>query len=113
MTTSIGRVTSRPRSRRPTSRSVTRVAFSVEPSTTASGCLAPSMPMPMATTQQVSAKCTPSTMSATRSSPDRSAASSSARAVSVAATNRRETADFDVERAVASTCAPTGSSPAR
>ena len=46
MPTSIGRVTSRPRSRRSTSSSVTRVAFSVEPSTSASGCLIPSMSMP-------------------------------------------------------------------
>ncbi|QHE73968.1 hypothetical protein GFS60_07643 (plasmid) [Rhodococcus sp. WAY2] len=37
--TSIGRVTSRPRSRRSTSRAVTSVAFSVEPSTSANGCL--------------------------------------------------------------------------
>jgi len=34
-------VTSRPRSRSPVFRSVTRVAFSVEPSPTASGCLTP------------------------------------------------------------------------
>ena len=40
---------------------------------------------------QWSAKCTPSIISATRSSPDRSAASISASAVSVAATNRRLT----------------------
>ena len=84
------------------------MAFSVEPSTTASGCLVPSMPIPIATTNRWSAKCTPSTMSATRSSPDRSPASSSARAVSVASTKRRETADFDVERAAASTCAADG-----
>ena len=62
--------------------SVTSVAFSVEPSTTPRGCLVPSMAMPTATTQQWPAKCTPSTMSATKSSPDRSAPSSSARAVS-------------------------------
>ncbi len=43
-----------------------------------------------------SPKCTPSTISATRSSPDRSAASSWARAVSVAATNRRDTAEREV-----------------
>ena len=36
----------------------------------------------------------------------------SANADSVAATNRREIADFDVDRPVASTAAPTGSSPA-
>ena len=46
---------------------MTRVAFSVEPSSTASGCLVPSMPMPSATTQALSPKCTPSTMNATRS----------------------------------------------
>ena len=69
------------------------------------------MPIPSATTQQCSAKWTPSTISATRSSPDRSAASSSASAVSVAATNRRDTADFDVDVAVCSARAPTGSSP--
>jgi hypothetical protein len=34
----IGRVTSKPRSRRPTNSSVTKVAFSVSPSTTAKGC---------------------------------------------------------------------------
>src|SRR3954452_20479221 len=86
MTTRIGPVTSRPRSRSPTSRSVTSVAFSVDPSCSASGCLTPSRSMPRATTQQNSPKCTPSNISATRSNPDRSAASSSASAVSVAAT---------------------------
>ncbi len=39
-------------------------------------------------------------------------ASRSASADSVAATKRREIADFDVDRAVASTWAPTGSRPA-
>ncbi len=61
------------------------------------------MSMPSATTQQWPAKCTPSTMNATRSSADRSALISSARAVSVAATKRRDTAERDVERASAST----------
>ena len=70
----MGRVTSRPRSRSPVIRSVTRVAFSVEPSSSASGCLAPSMPMPSATTQVCSPKCTPSTMNATRSRSSRPAA---------------------------------------
>jgi len=51
-------------------------------------------------------------MSATKSSSLRSAASMSTNADSVAATNRREIADFDVDRPVASTAAPTGSSPA-
>ena len=54
----------------------------------------PSMPIPSATTHKCSPKCTPSIINATRSSPDRSMASSSASAVSVAATNRRETADL-------------------
>jgi hypothetical protein len=71
----------------------------------------PSMPMPSATTQVCSAKCTPSTINATRSSPDRSAAINSARACSVAATNRRDTADRLVEAAFASTNSPTGSNP--
>ena len=102
-------MTSRPRSRSPTSRPRTRVVFSVDPSTTASGCLIPSMPMPKATTHRWSAKWTPSIMIATRSSPDRSAASRSASAVSVIATNFRDTADLLVDFASASTCSPTGS----
>ena len=88
-----GRVTSRPRSRRPTIRDVTRVAFSVEPSSMASGTF------------------TPSTMNATRSTPDRSALINSVRACSVAFTNRRETADLLVDVASAVTCSPTGSRP--
>ena len=88
------------------------VVFSVAPSTTANGCLVPSMPIPRATTQRWSPKWTPSTINATRSRPERSRASSSPRAVSVAFTNRRDTADFDVERARAVTSAPTGSKPA-
>jgi hypothetical protein len=67
--------------------------------------------MPSATTQTDSPKYTPSTINATRSNPDRSAASSSASAVSVIATNFRDTADFDVADAVAVTCSPTGSRP--
>ena len=39
---------------------MTKAAFSVEPSTSANGCLVPSMSIPRATTQQDSAKCTPS-----------------------------------------------------
>jgi hypothetical protein len=53
----------------------------------------------------------PSIISATRSSPDRSRDSSSASAVSVIATNFRETADLLVADAVSSTRSPTGSSP--
>jgi len=69
------------------------------------------MSIPRATTQQESAKCTPSTMNATRSISDRSAASRSARAVSVIATNLRDIADLLVAVADALTCTPTGSSP--
>ena len=65
---------------------MTRAAFSVEPSTSPSGCVTPLMSMPGATMQQDSAKCTPSIISATRSSPNRSRDSSSASAVSVIAT---------------------------
>ena len=107
----MGLVTSSPRSRSPVIRSVTRVAFSVEPSSIASGCLTPPMSMPRATTQVCSPKCTPSTMKATRSRPSRRRFISSANAVSVAATNRRETADLLVEAACASTACPAGSSP--
>src|SRR5258705_11174691 len=64
-----------------------------------------------ATTQQDWAKCTPSIINATRSSPDRSCESSSARAVSVIATKRRETADLLVAEYVSVTCCPTGSRP--
>ena len=69
------------------------------------------MSIPRATTQHDSAKWTPSTMNATRSSPDRSAASRSARAVSVIFTNRRETADLEVAVAAFVTLSPTGSRP--
>jgi hypothetical protein len=73
------------------------------------GCLVPSMPMPSATTQRWSAKCTPSMLIATRSSPDRSAASRSASACSVIATNLRDTADLLIDPASSSTPWPTGS----
>jgi hypothetical protein len=69
------------------------------------------MEIPNATTQQCSPKWIPSTIRHTRSSPDRSAASSSASAVWVMATNRRETADLLVPDAAWVTRVPTGSSP--
>jgi len=71
----------------------------------------PLMSMPSATTQQDSAKCTPSIIIATRSRPVRSALSSFARAVSVCATNFRDTADRLVAVATSLTCCPTGSRP--
>lgn len=61
--------------------------------------------------QQDSAKWMPSIIKATRSSPDRSRESSSPRAVSVIATNLRETADLLVDLDCSVTCSPTGSSP--
>jgi len=109
-TAKIGLVTSRPCSRSPTISSVTRVAFSVEPSTSDNGCLVPSMAIPRATTHVCSPKCTPSTMNPTRSSPDRSAESRAASAVSVCATNRRDTAEREVAVAAVSVRCPTGSS---
>jgi hypothetical protein len=87
------------------------VAFSVEPSSIASGTLVPSIVIPNATTQTCSPKWTPSTMKATRSKLDRSAPIRSARACSVALTNRREIADLLVEVASAAICSPTGSRP--
>src|ERR671923_175110 len=63
---------------------------SVAPSARASGTFVPSIVMPSATTQVCSATRMPSTNRATRSRPDRSWASSSARACSVAATNLRD-----------------------
>jgi len=82
----------------------------VEPSTSDNGCFVPSMSIPRATTQQCSPKCTPSIMNATRSSPDRSADSKAASAVSVCATNRRDTAEREVLVAAVSVRVPTGSS---
>jgi hypothetical protein len=55
----------------------------------------------------------PSTSGATNSRPERSAAGNSAKACSVRATNRPETADLEVPAAVPSTSVPTGSSPTR
>jgi hypothetical protein len=68
---------------------------------------------PNATTQQCSPQWTPPISNATRSNPLRSALMSSARAVWVMATTRRETADFEVPDAAWSTWTPTGSSPTR
>src|SRR3954452_15360228 len=66
-------------------------------------------PYPQSDHTQVVGKCTPSIMIATRSSPDRSAASRSASACSVLATNLRDTADLLVAEASSSTPWPTGS----
>jgi hypothetical protein len=65
--------------------------------------------MASATTTQRSAMCSPSSMSTLMSSSARSRAISSASAVSVWRTNRRETAERLVDFAVVLTCSPTGS----
>ena len=87
------------------------LVFSVEPSTRPSGTFVPSVVMARATMQVCAPKRTPSIINATTSSSERSAAISSPRAVSVAATKRRDTADFDVDRA--GIREPTGSRPMR
>ena len=103
---------SRPRSRSPVSRPLTTVVFSVDPSTNPNGCFVPSMSMPNATTHRCSAKYTPSIITATKSSVERSVPSRSANALSVIATNLRDTADLLVDLDVSSTAWPTGSRPA-
>ena len=80
-------------------------------SSTASGCFVPSMPMPSATTQVCSPKCTPSTMNATKSRSSSRLLISSANAVSVAATNRPDTADLLTDAAASPTACPAGSRP--
>src|SRR3954454_23146609 len=79
--------TGRTRRRTRSSRVLTTVVFSVDPSTNPSGCLVPSTSMPSATTHRCSAKYTPSIINATRSKSVRSLASRSVSAVSVMATN--------------------------
>ena len=71
--TSIGRVTSRPRSRRSDQQLGDQRRVLGRALHQRQRVLDPSMSMPSATTQQDSAKCTPSIINATRSSPDRSA----------------------------------------
>ena len=95
MTHRIGRVVSRPRSRKPTSSSRAKVVFSVEPSTRASGCLVPSRAMPKATTQVCSAKWTPSTSRQTRSRLGQIRGQQLGQGGVGHGENRRDTADFE------------------
>jgi hypothetical protein len=60
-----------------------------------------------------SAKVNPSTNTISQRCLSSGRASSSASRSAVAATNRRDTADFDKPEAVCSTCSPTGSSATR
>ena len=105
-------MTSRPRSRSPTSSSRARVAFSVEPSTSASGMLGPVDGDAQGDHAGVLAEVDAVDQQADQVQVGQVARlSSSARAVWVMATNRRETADFEVPEAACSTWVPTGSSP--
>jgi hypothetical protein len=88
---------------------VVTLAFSVEPSLSESGTLVPSGLIPSATIWVAPASSSPSIMTTASSSPDRSHERSTSSAARVADTNVRDTADFDVERALASTRSPTGS----
>jgi hypothetical protein len=67
----------------------------------------------MAVSSQVLGERNPSTINATKSTPDKSMTISSPNALSVGATKRRENADRLVDAAVAATCCPTGSGPRR
>jgi hypothetical protein len=88
---------------------VATVAFSVEPSQSPSGILTPSVVMPSATTLVRPFKAMPSIIiTAGRTSSSRRVMSAS-RFSRVRETNSRDTADFDVDRACASTSSPTGS----
>ena len=87
--------------------------FSVSPSHSPTGVLVPSTLIASATTQQCCAKWIPSIINAATRNADRSRLISSSSSRAVARTNRRDTADFDVDRAAASTASPTGSLAAR
>jgi hypothetical protein len=85
------------------------VLFSVSPSQRPTGTFVPSVQIASATTQQASAKCTPSSINAASLSSDRSRLINSSSPAWVAVLNRRLTDDRDVDRALAASCSPTGS----
>jgi len=91
---------------------LTTVAFSVEPSHNPTGTFVPSAVIANATTARCSARCSPSTINTLIFKGVRSRASRSARAVFVAAMNRRDTAERLVAVACFCTPAPTGSAAA-
>src|SRR4051794_33649747 len=109
MTTSSPFSADRPRETRSASIDRTTVLFSVAPSHSPTGSLRPSAVIARATITHRPAMCSPSSISTLMSCSDRSRDSSSASAVSVSFTNRRETADRPVERAPSSTSVPSGS----
>src|SRR5512144_2445127 len=98
-----------PRATRSASSDLTTVLFSVEPSHSPTGILVPSAVLASATTTHRSAMCSPSSINTLTSSSVRSRAISSASAVWVCLTNRRDTADLEVDFAVFAACSPTGS----
>ena len=81
----------------------------MEPSHSPTGFLVPSAVMASATTTHRSAMCSPSIISTWMSSPAKSRAISSASAVSVCLTNRRDTAERDTDFCLPCTWSPTGS----
>jgi hypothetical protein len=81
----------------------------VDPSHSPSGIFTPSVVIPSATTHVWSFRPTPSIISTARRASWRLRAISSSSASFVRATNVRDTADFDVDRACCSTGSPTGS----
>jgi hypothetical protein len=83
--------------------------FSVDPSHSPSGIFTPSVVIPSATTHVWSFSPTPSIISTARRTSASGRDISSISASLVRATNDRDTADFDVDRALCSTCSPTGS----
>jgi len=85
------------------------VAFSVEPSQSPSGIFTPSVVIPSATTLVRPFRSIPSIIITASRTSSRRRLISASRFSRVRATNSRLTADFDVERASASTSAPTGS----
>jgi hypothetical protein len=91
------------------SSAVATALFSVEPSHSPSGIFTPSVVIPKATTHVWSFSPTPSIINAARRTSCSRRAISSSSASRVRVTNVRETADFDVDLAVCSTCSPTGS----
>src|SRR3954464_1282792 len=109
MTTSSPFSADRPRETRSASIDRTTVLFSVAPSHSPTGSLPPSAVIARATITHRPAMCSPSSISTVMSCSDRSRDSSSASAVSVSFTSRRETADRPVERAPSSTSVPSGS----
>jgi hypothetical protein len=88
---------------------VATVAFSVEPSHSPSGIFTPSVVMPSATTLVRPLRSIPSIISTAKRTSSRRRDISASRFSRVRATNSRETAEREVERATASTSAPTGS----